>query len=207
MTVLRSAILGIITIGLVLLPTWSKQERRVAYVVTLISSVAMWALVPGLLGTLRSLFLQLGAGSDSSTTSRTGAFSAAGAFISEHPWFGRGFGTFLPQTYRFLDDQYLGTLIETGIVGFLVLLTVFATGWIAARSARRVSNDPEIRDLAQCLAASVAVAVVSFATFDALSYQIAAGLTFLLLGLHWRALATHAQRDGDCGRVGRGVSA
>lgn len=206
MTVSRSAILGLIVIGLVLIPTWPKEERRVAYVVTIVSSVAMWALVPGLVGTLRNLFLQFGAGSDTSTTSRTGAFSAAGAFISEHPWFGRGFGTFLPQTYRFLDDQYLGSLIETGIVGFLILLTVFATGWIAARGVRRVSNDPEIRDLAQCMAASVAAAVVAFATFDALSYQIAAGLTFLVLGCIG-ALWRLADRDGvESIRSGRGRS-
>jgi O-antigen ligase len=210
MTVSRSAILGLITTGLVLLPTWPKAERRVAYVVTLISSVAMWALVPGLLGTLRNLFLQFGVGSDTSTTSRTGAFSAAGSFISEHPWFGRGFGTFLPQTYRFLDDQYLGSLIETGIVGFLVLLTVFITGWIVARSVRRVSNDPEIRDLAQCLAASVAVATVAFATFDALSYQIAAGLTFLILGCigaFWRLARTETvAAPAESIRRGRGRS-
>ena len=191
MTVSRSAILGLIVVGIVLLPTWPKEERRVAYVVTLISSVAMWAMVPGLLGTLRNLFLQFGAGSDTSTTSRTGAFSAAGSFISEHPWFGRGFGTFLPQTYRFLDDQYLGTLIETGIIGFLVLLTLFATGWIAARSVRRVSTDPEIRDLAQCLAASVLAAMVAFATFDALSYSISARPDFPAAGLYWCIVAAH----------------
>jgi hypothetical protein len=39
-----------------------------------------------------------------------------------------------------------------------------------------------VRDLMQSLAAAVAAAAVSFATFDALSFGIASGLTFLVLG-------------------------
>ncbi len=191
MTVSRSAILGLIAALLVILPTWPKLDRRVAYVVLVISTVAMWLTVHGLLGTLRNLFLEFG--SDSSTVSRTGAFSAAAPFISAHPWFGRGFGTFLPQTYRFLDDQYLGTLIETGIVGLIALLVLFGCGWCLARGARRVTANPEVRDLAQCLAAPVAVIAVSYATFDALSFLMAAGLTFLVfgcIGALWRLART-----------------
>lgn len=180
MTVSRSAILGIVACGIVILPTWPKRDRRLAYLVALVSFVMMWGMIPGLLGTLRNLFLQVG--SDSSSTSRTGAFSTAAPFIAQHPWFGRGFGTFLPQTYFFFDDQYLGSLVETGVIGLLALLALLATGWFAARAARRVTVDPEIRHLAQCLAASVVVATVAYATFDALSYTMAAGLTFLLLG-------------------------
>jgi len=191
MTVSRSAILGFVIAMVVILPTWPKRDRRVAYVVIFFASAAVWATVHGLVGTITSLFVN--AGSDTSTTSRTGAFSAAAVFVGQHPWFGRGFGTFLPQTYRFLDDQYLGSLIETGIIGFLVLLALFVTGWLAARNARRVSNDPESRHLAQCMAASVACAAVSYATYDALSFPMGAGLTFLLLGCvgaMWRLVRT-----------------
>jgi O-antigen ligase len=180
MTVSRSAILGLIIVLIVILPSWRKQDRRLAYVVIVIGTLGMWVTIHGLAGTLRNLFLNFS--SDSSTTSRTGAFSSAAAYISQHPWFGRGLGTFLPQTYFFTDDQYLGALIEIGVMGLLALLTLFATGWFVARSARRATIDPESRDLAQSLAASIAVAAVVYATFDALSFFMAAGLTFLLLG-------------------------
>jgi hypothetical protein len=189
LTVSRSAILGLIVVAIVILPTWPKRDRRVAYVAILISVVAMWATEHGLVGTLRNLFVAIG--SDSSTTSRTKAYSAAGFYISQHPWFGRGLGTFLPQTYFYIDDQYLTSLIETGIIGLLALVTLFVTGWTTARSTRRATVDPESRHLAQCLAASVAVAAVSFLTFDALSFPMASGLTFLLLGCCgacWRLL-------------------
>jgi O-antigen ligase len=88
----------------------------------------------------------------------------------------------VPQTYFFTDDQYLNSLIEIGIVGLAALLILFFTGWHLARASRKASADPEVRDLAQCVAASVAVIIVGFATFDALYFPMAAGLTFLMLG-------------------------
>jgi O-antigen ligase len=180
MTVSRSAILGFVVCMIVLLPTWPKRDRRVAYVAIFVALVATWATVHGLSGTIYSLFSNFS--SDNSTASRTGAFSAAGVYIAQHPWFGHGAGTFLPQTYFFTDDQYLNTIIETGIIGFLALLCLFATGWCTARGVRRMTPVPEDRDLAQCLAACIAIAAVAFVTFDALSFPVATGLTFLLIG-------------------------
>jgi polysaccharide biosynthesis protein PslJ len=74
------------------------------------------------------------------------------------------------------------SLIEIGFVGLIALLALFTTGWMTARNARRMSSDPETRHLAQCMAASAAVPAVSFATLDALSFAMAASLTFLILG-------------------------
>jgi O-antigen ligase len=136
--------------------------------------------MPSVLSGFSGLFSQLG--TDYSSKSRTGAFSAAAPLITHHPWFGLGFQTLLPQTYFFVDDQYLTSLIETGVVGLAALIAIFATGWLVARSARHTAVDAQARDLAQCLAASVAAAAACFATFDALSFSIAAGLCFLLLG-------------------------
>ena len=103
-----------------------------------------------------------------------------------------GLGTFLPQTYFFVDNQYLTSLIETGVLGLVALAAMFATGWVAARSARRIQADAQTRDLLQCLAAAVLAAAVSFYTFDALDFSIASGLAFLLLGCvgaAWRLAA------------------
>jgi O-antigen ligase len=180
MTVSRTAIVGLIVGGIVVLSTWPKRDRRLAYVVTLGASVVMEGLVHGLLGTLKSLFL--GIGSDSSAQERTGAFTHAAPLLASHPWLGQGFGTFLPQVLFYTDDQYLNSLIQIGVVGLLAMLMLFVTGWATARGTRRLTADPETRHLAQCLAASVAAAAVTFATFDALSYEIMAGLTFMVVG-------------------------
>lgn len=191
MTVSRSAILGLAIVGLALLPTWPKRDRRIAYVAAVVGSVGMWLSVHGLVGTITGLFLNIG--SDTSTASRNSAISGAGVYIAQHPWLGRGLGTLLPQTYFYVDDQYLTSLIETGFIGTLALLTVFITGWCLARSGRRFAGGDSDRDLGQCLAASVAVATVSFATYDALSFPIASGLVFLMVGCcgaYWRLQRT-----------------
>jgi O-antigen ligase len=180
LAVSRSAVLGLVTVALTLLPTWPKRERRAAYLLILGAVGLFWVTVPRMVTVLQQLFSQIGA--ETSSQSRIGAYSAAIPFIAGHPWFGRGFQTFFPQTYFFVDNQYLTSLIETGFVGLLALLALFVTGWCLARSARRSVTDPKTRDLLQCLAGSVAVAAVSFSTFDGLSFTIATGLTFLVMG-------------------------
>jgi len=191
MTVSRTGVIALIVASLVILPTWPKRDRRIAYVAGLVALAGMYATIPGLLGEFRSLFGQVG--SDTSSTSRTGAFSSAIPFIQQHPWLGRGFGTFLPATYFFTDDQYLLSLIEIGFIGLLALLGLFITAWMCARNARRLSTDPETRQLGQILAATVAVPTVAFATFDAFSFAMAASLTFLMIGCvgaYWRLATT-----------------
>jgi polysaccharide biosynthesis protein PslJ len=198
MTVSRSAVLAILAVAFILLPTWPKIERRIAYVVMALGVAGLWFLVPGLIGTFRTLFATLTG--DTSTTSRTSAFSTAMPYISQHPWFGHGFDTFFPATYFFTDDQYLLSLIEIGVVGLFALLALFVTGLVTAQRVRRATNDQEMRDLGQCLTATIAVAMVGFGTFDVLSFNMAAGLTFLFLGCTGAALrllkAQGAQADG-----------
>jgi polysaccharide biosynthesis protein PslJ len=187
LTVSRSAILGLVVVAIVILPVWPRKDRLLTYIAGLFSVVVIWLAVPSLLSTIADLFLKIS--SDSSAQSRSNAISQAGTLISQHPWLGRGVATFTPVTYFFVDDQYLYSLITTGIIGFVALVVLLLTGWSTARSSRRMATDPESRHLAQCLAASIAAAAVSFATYDALSFPMASGLTFLLLGCcgaYWR---------------------
>jgi O-antigen ligase len=180
LTVSRSAALGIAVVALMLLPTWPARQRRAAYGFFAGAVAVMWVALPSLLSLFGQLFTQIG--SESSSTSRIQAYSAITPFVTGHPWLGQGYGTFLPQTYFFIDNQYLTTLVETGFVGLVALVGLMVTGVVVARKARRLLRDEQSRDLLQCLAASVAAAAVSFATFDGLSFPIATGLTFLTLG-------------------------
>jgi len=186
MTVSRSAVLAVVAICLVLLPTWPKLERRIAYAVLALGVTSLWFLVPGLVGTFSGLFATLSG--DTSTTSRTSAYGTAAPYISQHPWFGHGFNTFFPATYFFTDDQYLLSLIEIGVIGLLALLALFITGLVTAQRIRRATTDPEMRDLGQCLTATIVVSMVAFGTFDTLSFNMAAGLTFMFLGCTGAAL-------------------
>jgi len=133
------------------------------------------------MGTIRSLFTHLG--TDPSISGRTSDYAAVTPLIHARPWFGRGGGTFIPVLYRILDNQYLMTLIEWGIVGLTIMIIVFVSPVLMGRSVRRNAPDDEARHLGQCLVASALVAVVLSGTFDALSFPTFSATFFILIGV------------------------
>ena len=175
----RSALVSTIAVLCFLIPTWTKLVRRRAIAAIVGISGSVYLIVPGLLGTLSTLFT--GISGDSSAQSRTSSFSLAFEFVARTPIFGRGFLTFLP-AYRILDDQYLSLLIETGIFGLAAFLGLLASGVWQGLRIRRMSSTSADASLAVALAASVASALVSFALFDAFSFPMAASTLFLILG-------------------------
>jgi hypothetical protein len=145
------------------------------------AAVALKLMVPGLLGTLKSLFAN--ASNDPSTQGRTDDYAAAGYYIDRAPFFGRGISTFIPELYRVLDNAYLGWLIEAGVVGLLVMLGFFlSVVGVAFHSRLRARGDEETRDLGAALAAGMLSTLVALATFDGLGFAMCAGLLFLLIG-------------------------
>lgn len=180
LSISRSAIVGTVVVLAFLLPTWSRSRRHRAYVGIVGLLMSVFVLVPGLLGSILKLFTQVG--NDASAQSRTDSYPLAWEFISRAPLFGRGFFTFLPK-YRILDNQYLGLLIEIGIVGLVSVLVLFVSGVLTGlRYRRRASVDTRDRDLALCVSAALAAAGASLAFFDAFSFPLVTGFVFLLLG-------------------------
>jgi O-antigen ligase len=175
----RSAVLSVLVVLCFMIPMWPRIVRRRAYVAIVALCGAVYVLVPGLIGTITNLFT--GISSDSSAQSRTGSFALAYDFIGRSPIIGRGFLTFLP-AYRILDDQYLGLLIETGIVGLIAFLGLLGSGVIGGVRLKKACPNRTDGQLAVALAASAASALASFALFDAFSFPMAASLIFLVLG-------------------------
>ncbi|MCW2540866.1 MAG: hypothetical protein JWN95_2591 [Frankiales bacterium] len=175
----RSAILSAAVVLLILLPTWARPLRRRAYAFIVALGLVLYVTVPGLIGTLTSLFT--GISQDSSATSRTDSYQLATEFIARAPIFGRGFRTFLP-TYRILDNQYLGLAIELGLVGVSIFLIFLLTATFGSMAVRRGNTDQSTRSLGQAFAASVGAAGLSFAVYDAFSFPMAASLLFLIVG-------------------------
>ena len=176
----RSAILGLVAGMLFIAVGWTWRQRRAAIACTIVLLMGVYVTIPGMLGTLLGLFT--GISNDGSAASRTDSYGLAWTFISASPVFGRGFSTFLP-TYRILDNQYLGLLIETGFVGLCALLGLFLVTIGVGMRTTRLAGSPEDRSLARALTASVVVATVGFVTFDALGFPQVPGLLFLFLGL------------------------
>jgi O-antigen ligase len=179
MSVSRTGALGLLVAGTVLALGWSWRRRIYAFVLASLCAGATALVAPGLLGTIKSLFVNIS--TDPSYTARTHRYELVGSYVVHSPFIGRGFGTWFPPKYQILDNQYLVTVIESGVLGLVALAILFFAAVGAAQGARR-GSDAATRDLGQALTACVAVAIASFATFDLLAFPMATGTVFLLLG-------------------------
>jgi hypothetical protein len=108
----RTAMICALVAVLTLLPMWTWRTRATVLGVGTVGVGAAFALFPGVLAGLQTIFL--GASNDPSIASRTNAYRVAFHFIEQNPWLGRGYGTFLPK-YWTLDNLYLQYTIESGI--------------------------------------------------------------------------------------------
>jgi O-antigen ligase len=176
----RSAVVCALVAFIVIFLGLDPRLRPKALVSMAALSVFFYATTPGLLGTLRDLFL---AHDTDAYSARTSDYEVVAEYVRQSPLIGRGPGTFLPTTYLYLDNQYLMSIIEVGIVGLFTLIAYMLTTAILARGARHRSSDPRIRDLGQALAAAgISGAVASF-TFDGFSFLTYAGLIPMCMGI------------------------
>jgi hypothetical protein len=177
----RSAVLGAVVAAVVIFLGLEPRLRPRALGAAAAFIVVIYATTPGLLGTLRNLFVN--AGSDSSITYRTNDYEAVGEYIRQAPWLGRGPGTFLSDSYIILDNQYLLSAVEIGLVGLSVVIGYLLATAFLGRGARHRTTDPAVRDLGQALAAASLASAVTAFTFDGFSFLMFAGFVPLCLGV------------------------
>jgi hypothetical protein len=178
LSVTRSAFIALAAVFLILLPSWPPVTRRTMGFVMALGAVAVYVAVPGMAGTVLGMFTS----SDSSVTSRTDSYDDALSFLVVSPFFGRGFGTFLPP-YRILDNQYLLTSVEIGLVGIATLLAVIVSAMAVANSARRHGKGQPMHAMGLALVASMLAGGLSFALFDAFAFPQACGTLFMVAGI------------------------
>lgn len=172
---------------------WTGRQRLNALVTTILMTAAFSVLKPGLLGTIRSLFT--GYKNDPSIEGRAEDYADALNYLRSRPLLGRGPGTFLPDEYRLLDNQWLLSLVSTGWIGTAALAILMVMGiWVGFR-IRRLTLDAETRHLAQALNAGIVVAVVTSYTFDSLYFTTFAAVLFLMIGAVGTLLRLTREQD------------
>lgn len=176
----RSAALTALVVLAILVVAWSPPIRLRAGLVLILFLGMMRSSIPGLLGTIKSLFVN--ASKDPSVTGRTDDYAVVFRYIAERPWLGRGAGTFMPERYLLLDNQYLGSLAATGILGTAALLAIFLVGIHLAGRARALTNDATTCHLTFALTAVIVGALVASFTFDSLAYAMFTSVLFICLG-------------------------
>jgi polysaccharide biosynthesis protein PslJ len=208
LTLSRTGLLAILVMIAVMTPVWPWPTRFNL----LVAAGGLFALAtvarPGLIGTIRSLFT--GWDSDDSIQGRTDRYETVLAYFQERPLLGRGPGTFVPDLYLILDNQWLGLLVSGGLIGVIGLLALHLTAIVLAVQVIRRAPQARDRHLAACLLTTQLVAIIAAGTFDsfafttfATSVAICAGFT----GALWRL--SHPVREVRTAgaRLGRDVTA
>ena len=155
--------------------------------------VMMHLAIPGALGSLHAAFNPAGGlvAEQESDAGKLGSGRVAdlGPALDQaksHPVLGQGFGTRVTDDQQvkanILDNQWLGTLLETGIVG------VAAWIWLFARTVRRLGararrESGDLGLLMTSLAASILAFAVGMFTYDAFSFIQVTYIMFILVAL------------------------
>ncbi len=193
-TVSRTGIVMFIVVALVFLWLRPRETLRL-WPVALVALIAIKLVLPGTLGAIKQSFLPPG-GIVAEQQSQPGELGSGRladlgpAFEewSRQPLLGQGYGTRVVDldagvpAAAILDNQWLGTLLETGALG------LFAWCWFFVRVVRRFGAEAR-RDQSErgWLLASLAAAAAAFAvgmlTYDAFSFIQVTFLVFVLVGL------------------------
>ena len=202
-TLSRTSVLMLIAVGVVFLWLRPKQTKRL-WPFLIPAVLAVHIVIPGTIGTLKGAFFPEGgliAEQSTNPGSRgQGRIADLGPSLSEfagQPLVGQGYATRVVDrahpSDQILDDQWLGILLETGIVGFV--------GWLMLllRPIRRLGRAAKDDDsdhgwLCTALAASLITFGVGMVTFDAFAFVQVSLILFILLGL---AVATLAVKPAD----------
>lgn len=181
LSISRSAIVAVVASMFLMWFGWTWRRRGEALIVLAMWLPMVWVTVPGLLGTFRGMFTSFG--QDPSVTARVDRIPIVMQMIRERPWFGLGSGTMSMEEGLLLDNQVWGTILGSGILGFLVLLGLILLSMIMAISSQyhRYATK-ETRHLGYAIAAAIFGFAVSFGTFDALFFRILLTTLFILFG-------------------------
>jgi hypothetical protein len=199
----RTALVMLFVIAIIFLRAQPTAMRRF-WPALIPMIVAVHFALPGTLGTLKQSFSPQGGIVKEQQANNQGRLADWGPALREwsnDPLSGRGFGTVIIvtggvitpvtqqlQNDRILDDQWLGTLRETGLFG----VTAFA--WLFFGASRRLRKAAELDEsprgtLLQCLRASIIAFAIGMWTYDAFSFVQVTLLMFIILGFASVALA------------------
>ena len=204
-TISRTGIIMFVVVAIVFLWLRPKETRRM-WPLLIPALIVIKLVLPGTLGAIKNSFLPAG-GLVAQQQSMPGA-SGSGRLADlgpalqewrEKPLVGQGFGTRVVDSAgppgpraNILDNEWLGTLLEVGALGF------FGWLWFFARVVRRFGkaakeDDSERGWLLVSFAASIAAFAVGMFTFDAFSFIQVTFLMFIVVGL---GAALLAERPG-----------
>ena len=196
----RTGILMFVAVGLVFLWLRPKETRRL-WPVLIPALIVIKLLLPGTLGAIKQSFLPPGglvaeqqSGVGGTGSGRLADLGPALDVWTHEPLIGQGYATapiIFPDAAletNILDNQWLTTLLSTGLIGFVGWL------WFFTRAVRRFGAEAR-RDqsdrgwLLAGLTAAIAAYGVGMLTYDALAFIQVTFLLFIFVGIASALLA------------------
>ena len=200
-TISRTGIMMFVVVVLVFLWLRPKETRKL-WPALIPALIVVKLVLPGTLGAIKNSFMPAGGlvaqQQSMPGASGSGRLADLGPALQEwraKPLVGEGFGTRVVDSggppgprANILDNEWLGTLLEIGALGF------FGWLWFFARVVRRLGKAAKEDDsdrgwLLASIAASVAAFAVGMFTFDAFSFIQVTFLMFIFVGLGGAVLA------------------
>jgi polysaccharide biosynthesis protein PslJ len=197
-TVSRTAIVMLVVEAIVFLRLRPAETRRLwPLLVPLL--IGMHIAVPGAVGTLKNAFLPKGGivaeQQGAANTRGSGRIADLGPTldqVAQGPVLGQGEGTRIvedgpDQNAQILDDQWLGLLLDTGVVGVATAIWLIRRALLRTAAAARDDRSPRGL-LLTAATASVTAFAVGMLTYDAFSFIQVTFVFFILLALSVSAL-------------------
>lgn len=120
---------------------------------------------------------------DASVQSRLVDYPRVLRIFAAHPLLGQGLGSLNPSSFAYVDNYFLKTLAELGLVGVATLVGLLVSVMIALSLAlRRLSAGPE-RSLAAAALGAAAAFILQTATFDSFSFSKSSGVFWLIVAI------------------------
>jgi hypothetical protein len=143
--------------------------------------------LPGQLGSTLSQLEPSRAKAVNTDKVRVARYDAVRPDIMSHLLLGRGFQSYDPLKYRYLDNEYLGLLIGTGVLGTAAFLAIFGSlltlGHPLIRGPDHYRSGPAL-----AIQVALVMTLVTCALFDTLSFAHVSYMLFflgaLLLAIH-----------------------
>jgi O-antigen ligase len=190
-TMSRTAVVMLLVVGVVFF--WLRRdETKRLWPFLLPALLVVHFALPGTIGGLKASFFPEGGLIANQSQSVGSDLGPALVEWSQNPVFGQGYGSRVVDgenpNAQILDNQWLGSLLETGIAG------VLAFAWLFLRAVRRLGRAAKqdrtpAGSLYVALAASIAAFGVGMLTFDAFAFIQVTFFLFMLLAFAASALA------------------
>jgi uncharacterized membrane protein len=131
----------VLPVGVILVLAYFRRRELIALAPLGMVLLVMVALVsPGVIHGVISQFTAPGSTHVATVSDRTADYDAVRPDVWSHLIFGRGYGSYDPLTYRVLDSEILGPLVETGVFGLAAYLMIAVSLMLFSRKPAASRN-------------------------------------------------------------------